>query len=52
MQNFAAHRLGNIIIIVITGAITIGCFVAAALMLIHPGERDRRHPKHQVLNDD
>ena len=52
MQNFATHRLGNIIVIAITSVITVGCFVAMVLMLIHPGERDRRHPKYQVLSDD
>lgn len=52
MQNFSAHWLGNIIIISIAGAITVACFVAAAWMLVHPGERDRRHPKHQVMRDD
>ena len=52
MQNFSAHWLGNIIIIAIAGAITVACFVAAAWMLGHPCERDRRHPKNQVLRDD
>ncbi|MGH7626297.1 MAG: hypothetical protein ACREOJ_13400 [Gemmatimonadaceae bacterium] len=52
MQSFSAHWLGNIIIIALAGAITIGCFVAATWMLVRPGERDRRHPKYQVLDDD
>ncbi|HWG51946.1 MAG TPA: hypothetical protein VN677_01465 [Gemmatimonadaceae bacterium] len=52
MQSFSAHWLGNIIIVVVAGAITIACFVAATWMLVRPGERDRRHPKYQVLNDD
>ena len=52
MHGFAAHFLGNVIIIAVAGAITIACFVAATWMLVRPGERDRRHPKYQVLDDD
>lgn len=52
MQNFSAHWLGNIIIIGVTSAITIACFVVATWMLVRPGERDRRHPKYLMLDDD
>ncbi|HVA55584.1 MAG TPA: hypothetical protein VNI53_07315 [Gammaproteobacteria bacterium] len=44
--------LGNIIIIVVAGIITLGCFVAAIWMLLRPGERSKHHPKHDVLRDD
>ncbi|HET7586708.1 MAG TPA: hypothetical protein VFL45_01360 [Gammaproteobacteria bacterium] len=44
--------IGNIIIIAVAGLITLGCFAAAIKMLVRPGERDRRHPKYKVLQDD
>ena len=44
--------LGNLIIIALSGAITIGCFVAMLWMLLRPGETDRRHPKYEILRDD
>jgi hypothetical protein len=44
--------LGNIIIIAVAGAITIGCFAAMLWMLLRPGEIDRHHPKYDVLRDD
>lgn len=43
---------GNLIIIVVAGIITVGCFAAMFWMLFHPGETDRRHPKYRVLRDD
>lgn len=43
---------GNVVIIVVTGVITLACFVAMFRMLLHPGETDRRHPKYEVLRDD
>lgn len=43
---------GNIIIIGVAGAITLGCFVAMFWMLFRPGEKDREHPKYTVLRDD
>jgi hypothetical protein len=43
---------GNIIIIGITGAITVACFVAMCRMLLRPGEVDPDHPKYLVLRDD
>lgn len=43
---------GNIAIMGIGGAITLACFVAMFWFLFRPGETDRRHPKHQILNDD
>ncbi|MBU6421203.1 MAG: hypothetical protein KGL98_09745 [Gammaproteobacteria bacterium] len=44
--------LGNIIILVGGGLITLGCYVYAIWLLIHPGEHDQRHPKYGVLDDD
>ena len=43
---------GNVIIIGIAGAITIGCFAAMFWMLRHPGETDPHHPKYSVLRHD
>lgn len=43
---------GNVVIIALAGAITVGCFVAMFRMLCHPGETDRRHPKYDILRDD
>ncbi len=43
---------GNLIVIALTGAVTIACFVALLWMLVRPGERDPRHPKYRVLRDD
>jgi len=40
---------GNVIIVAVTGVITLGCFVVMFRMLLHPGETDRRHPKYEVL---
>ena len=44
--------IGNLIIIGVAGAITIGCFVAMAWMLLRPGETRRDHPKHAILRED
>jgi hypothetical protein len=43
---------GNIIIIVVAGIITAGCFVAMFWMLVRPGENDRKHSKYSILRDD
>ncbi|MFO1506667.1 MAG: hypothetical protein U1F23_06255 [Lysobacterales bacterium] len=43
---------GNVIIIAISGAITLGCFVAMFWFIFHPGERDRHHAKYDILRDD
>lgn len=43
---------GNIVIIAVAGAITVGCFAAMIRMLLRPGETDRRHSKYSVLRDD
>ena len=44
--------LGNITIFTIGGLITLGCYVYAIWLLIHPGEHDKHHPKYGVLDDD
>jgi hypothetical protein len=46
------HLVGNIIIIAAAGIITVACFAAAIRMLVRPGEKNKRHPKYEVLNDD
>jgi hypothetical protein len=43
---------GNLIIIGIAGAITLGCFVAMFWMLLRPGETRPGHPKYLVLRHD
>ena len=43
---------GNVIVIGIAGLLTIVCFVMMCWMLIRPGERDRLHPKRQILSKD
>lgn len=43
---------GNLIIIALSGVITIICFVLMVRMLVKPGEADRRHPKYSVLRDE
>jgi len=43
---------GNLLIIVLAGAITLGCFAAMFRMLFRPGERDPRHPKYMILRED
>ena len=44
--------LGNVILVAVAGAVTLGCFVAMFWMLFRPGETDRHHPKYEVLRDD
>jgi hypothetical protein len=48
----AGPLIGNIIIIALSGTITLGCFGAMFWMLLRPGETDRRHPKYDILRDD
>jgi hypothetical protein len=43
---------GNVMIIAIAGAITVGCFVAMFWMLLRPGESNPNHPKYLVLRRD
>ena len=43
---------GNVVIIAIAGAITIGCFVAMFWMIFRPGEKDPRHAKYEILRKD
>jgi hypothetical protein len=48
----AGPWLGNLLIVVVAGAITLGCLVAMFWMLFRPGEVDPRHPKYDILRDD
>jgi len=50
-HDIAAH-LGDLIVAVVAGAITLACFVAMFWMLVRPGERDAQHPKYRVLRND
>jgi hypothetical protein len=43
---------GNVVIIALAAAVTIGCIVAMLRMLIHPGEDDPAHPKRSILRED
>ncbi len=43
---------GNVAIIAIAGAITIGCFVAMFRMIFRPGEKDPHHAKYDILRSD
>ncbi len=43
---------GNIIIVVVAGAITVACFAAMIRMIVRPGETDRKHAKYDILRDD
>ena len=43
---------GNIAIIGLAGAITVGCFLAMFWMLFRPGELNPQHPKYLVLRND
>jgi cbb3-type cytochrome oxidase subunit 3 len=51
-HHMAGPLLGNLIIIAMSGAITVGCFIAMFWMLFRPGEKDRHHPKYDILRDD
>lgn len=52
MQVFAAHWLGNMVIVGVFGLGTIACFAVAIYMLIRPGEKNGDHPKYSILRDD
>lgn len=51
-HHLAGPLLGNIVIIGVAGAITVGCFMAMFRMLLWPRETDRHHPKYDILRDD
>ena len=48
----ATPWIGNLIVIVLAGTVTIACFVAMFWMLLRPGEKDAGHPKYRVLRED
>jgi hypothetical protein len=52
MHHFAGPLLGNALLIGITGLGALACFVAAIVMIIHPGEKNKDHPKYRILRDD
>ncbi|HEX4585944.1 MAG TPA: hypothetical protein VH183_14040 [Burkholderiaceae bacterium] len=51
-DHLAGPFWGNVIIIALAGAITLGCFVAMLRMLIRPGETDPSHSKYTILRKD
>lgn len=51
-QQLVGPFWGNVAIIAVAGAITLACSVATVRMLFHPRERDPRHPKHVILEED
>lgn len=52
MHHLAGPLIGNVAIIVILGMGVIACFVVAIAMLLHPGEKNKDHPKYRILRDD
>lgn len=42
----------TVVLVAITGAITLGCFVAMFWMLFRPGEKDPQHVKYDILRPD
>jgi hypothetical protein len=43
---------GNIVILIIAGIITLGCFGAMLRMLWRPGETNPRHAKYDIFRND
>ncbi len=52
MHHLIGPLWGNLIIIVVMGVITAGCFAVMIRLILHPGETDRRHPKYDIFHDD
>lgn len=52
MEMFAAHWLGNLMIVAVFGLGTIACFAVAIRLLVRPGEKNHDHPKYTILRDD
>ncbi len=52
MHHLAGPFVGNVLVIAFASLVTVGCFVAAIMMLLRPGEKDAHHPKYRVLHDD
>ena len=44
--------LGNLIIVIVAGGITMGCFVTMTWLLLYPGETRPNHPKYEILRHD
>lgn len=51
-QHMMGPFWGNVAIITVAGAVTLGCFAAMFRMLFRPGEQDPRHPKRMIFSDD
>ncbi len=51
-HHMAGPMLGNLIILLLAGGVTLGCFVAMFWMLLRPGETNPNHPKYEILRDD
>ena len=48
-QMITGPWLGNLLIIIVAGGITLGCFVTMFWMLLRTGETDPHHPKYKIL---
>lgn len=48
----SAPLWGVLLVAGIAGLVALACIVAAVRMLLHPGERDPRHVKYQILRPD
>jgi len=50
-DHLAGSFWGNVIIIVLAGAIALACIVAMFWMIVRPGEKDRKHPKYAIFDE-
>lgn len=44
--------LGNFLVMALVGSVALACIVLAFRLAIHPGERNRDHPKYRILEAD
>lgn len=51
-HGLTGHLLGNIVIIIVAGIVTVVCFALMVRMLVRPGETNRHHPKYEIFGDD
>ena len=43
---------GMVLVVGVTGVITLACFAALFWLLLHPGEKDPHHVKYDILRPD
>jgi hypothetical protein len=51
-HHLAGPFWGNVVVVVIGGAITLACFAAMIRMLVRPGESRPDHAKRMILGED